>query len=88
MPDALARWWKRLAVHDPGKILLDLAMSLLGGEASSDITVLRSEPGVYGRVASDPAVSRLIKKALAEGYGQAGAAIGAARQQARARVWA
>ena len=83
----LGRWRKPLAVHDPGKIICDLAISLvLGGEALSDIAVLRSEPGIYGRVASDPTVSRLIAL-LGEDADKAVAAISTARQQARARVW-
>ena len=66
LSEALSRWRKPLAVHDPGKIICDLAMSLvLGGEALSDLATLRAEPGVYGPVASDPTVSRLIA-ALAE----------------------
>ena len=57
----LSRWRRPLAVHDPGKILTDLAVSLaLGGDCLADIALLRSEAGVYGRVASDPTVSRLI----------------------------
>ena len=66
LSEALSRWRTPLAVHDPGKIICDLAMSLvLGGEALSDLATLRAEPGVYGPVASDPTVSRLIA-ALAE----------------------
>ncbi len=43
----LARWRKPLAVHDPAKVLLDLAVSLaLGGDCLADVGVLRSEPGV------------------------------------------
>jgi len=85
--EALSPWRKPLAVHDPGKILLDLALSLvLGGEALSDIDALRAEPAVYGRVASDPTVSRLIT-ALAGDADKAVKAISTARQQARARVW-
>ena len=58
---ALARWRKPLAVHDPGKIITDLALSLaLGGDCLADLAVLRAEPGVYGRVASDLTVSRAI----------------------------
>lgn len=46
LSEALAGWRKPLAVHDPGKILLDLAVSLaLGGDALSDVAVLRGEPG-------------------------------------------
>ena len=55
----LAGWRKPLAVHDPGKIITDLALSLaLGGDCLADLAVLRAEPGVYGRVASDPPVNR------------------------------
>ena len=87
LSEALAGWRKPLAVHDPGKIIADLAISLvLGGEALSDIDTLRSEPGVYGRVASDPTVSRLIG-VLAEDADKAIKAIGQARQQARAVAW-
>jgi len=58
---ALAGWRKPLAIHDPGKIITDLALSLaLGGDCLADLAVLRAEPGVYGRVASDPTVSRAI----------------------------
>ena len=59
---ALAPWCKPLAVHDPAKVVIDLAVTLaLGGDALSDVAVLRAEPGVYGPVASDPTVSRTIE---------------------------
>ena len=52
---ALARWRLPLAVHDPGKVVTDLAVMLaLGGDCLADIVLLRAEPGVYGLVASDP----------------------------------
>lgn len=57
----LSRWRKPTAVHDPAKIVLDLAVSLaLGGDCLADVAVLRAEPGIYGRVASDPTVSRTV----------------------------
>jgi hypothetical protein len=85
---ALARWRKPLAVHDPGKVVLDLALMLaLGGDCLADIALLRAEPGVYGRVASDPTVSRTID-ALAADAPTALKAIEGARGVARARVWA
>jgi hypothetical protein len=57
----LGRWRRPLAVHDPGKIMADLAIAVaLGADAACDIAVLRAHPGVFGRVASDPTVSRLI----------------------------
>jgi len=84
----LSRWRRPLAVHDPGKILTDLAVSLaLGGDCLADIALLRSEAGVYGRVASDPTVSRLIGLLAADAPAALGA-INAARAHARARVWA
>ncbi len=39
---ALDRWRKPTAVHDPAKIVLDLAVSLaLGGDCLADIAVVR-----------------------------------------------
>ena len=39
----------------PGKILLDLAIAVAtGGDCLADIGQVRSEPGVFGHVASDP----------------------------------
>ena len=88
LSEALSRWRKPLAVHDPGNIICELAMSLvLGGEALSDLDTLGAEPGVYGPVSSDPTVSRLIA-ALAEDADKAIKAIAGARQQAGATVWA
>lgn len=61
---ALARWVKPLAVHDPGKVVCDLAVALaVGGDCLADVGVLRAEPGVFGAVASDPTVSRCIANA-------------------------
>ncbi len=57
----LGPWRRPLAVHDPGKIVTDLAIAVaLGGDAACDIAVLRTQPGMFGPVASDPTVSRLI----------------------------
>ena len=51
---ALEPWRKPAAVHDPAKILLDVAVSLaLGGDCLADIAVLRGAPEVFGPVASD-----------------------------------
>jgi len=76
---ALAPWRKPLAIHDPGKIIADLAIAVaLGGDCLADVAVLRSQPRVFGPVASDPTVSRLIA-ALAADAPAALAAIAAAR---------
>jgi len=80
---ALVRWRKPLAIHDPGKIITDLALSLaLGGDCLADLALLRAEPAVYGRVASDPTVSRAIA-ALASEPPAALKAIDTARAAAR-----
>ncbi len=85
---ALAPWRKPLAIHDPGKVVLDLALTLaLGGDCLADIGLLRAEPGVYGLVASDPTVSRTID-VLAADAPVALKAINTARATARAAVWA
>ena len=63
---ALGPWRPRWAVHDPAKVLLDLALGLaIGGDCLADVGVLRAEPDVFGLVASDPTVSRTIDR-LAE----------------------
>ncbi|MFD3808598.1 IS1380 family transposase [Streptomyces sp. NPDC058619] len=83
---ALAPWHKPRAVHDPGKILLDVALATaLGGDCLADVSMLRAEPEVFGLVASDPTVSRLID-ALAAAGPKALAAVRTARAEVRARV--
>jgi Transposase DDE domain group 1 len=84
---ALMPWRKPLASHDPGKIVCDLAIALaIGGDCLADIAMLRSEPGVFGLVASDPTVSRLITT-LADDAPTALEAIAAARASARSVAW-
>ena len=83
----LGPWRLPFAVHDPGKVVLDLAVAVaLGGDAACDVAVLRAQPGVFGLVASDPTVSRLIAR-LAEDPDGALGAISSARAVARERVW-
>jgi hypothetical protein len=83
----LSRWRKPLATYNPAKVLLDLALMLaVGGDCLADVAVLRAEPGVFGRVASDPTVSRTISL-LAADADRVLAAVEQARAAARARVW-
>ena len=85
---ALEQWRAPRAVHDPGKIVADLAAALaLGGDCLADIAVLRAQPELAGPVASDPVVSRLVRSLAADGP-RALAAIRAARAAARERAWA
>lgn len=84
---ALGRWRAPRAAHDPGKTIADLAVTLaLGGDCLADIALLRAEPGLFGPVASDPVVSRLVAK-LANDALRALKAIRAARAAARQRAW-
>ena len=84
---SLGRWRRPAAVHDPGKIVLDLAVSLAaGGDCLADVNVLRAAPKVFGLVASDPTVSRLVAQ-LAGDAPRALAAISTARAAARSAAW-
>ncbi|MER5556723.1 IS1380 family transposase [Streptomyces sp. NPDC002793] len=84
---ALSPWRYPRAVHDPGKVLLDVALAVAsGGDCLADVGMLRAEPTVFGPVASDPTVSRLIE-ALAASEEKALQAIRSARARACDRVW-
>jgi hypothetical protein len=88
LSERLARWRTPRAVHDPGKIIADLAAAVaLGGDCLADIAVLREQPALAGPVASDPVVSRLVS-ALAAELPRVLKAIRAARASARERAWA
>ena len=88
LSQALERWRAPRAVHDPGKIVADLAAAMaLGGDCLADIAVLREQPGLAGPVASDPVVSRLVA-VLAADLPRALRAIQGARAAARERAWA
>jgi hypothetical protein len=88
LSENLARWRAPRAVHDPGKIVADLAAAVaLGGDCLADIAVLREQPELAGPVASDPVVSRLVSS-LAGDLPRALRAIRAARAAARERAWA
>jgi Transposase DDE domain group 1 len=87
LSDGLARWRAPRAVHDPGKVIADLAAAVaLGGDCLADIAVLREQPDLAGPVASDPVVSRLVS-VLAGDLPRALKAIRAARAAARERAW-
>ena len=74
------------AMHDPAKVITDLALTVaLGGDCLADVALLRAEPAVFGRVASDPTMSRTID-ALAADATRVLKAIDAARVTARSRV--
>jgi hypothetical protein len=85
LSEALAPTVRRSRRHDPGRVLLDMALTLAdGGDCLSDLSVLRDQPALFGSVASTPTASRVIDSVDADRL----SAIRAARAQARARAWA
>lgn len=57
----LAGLRQRQAGHDPGRVAVDVAVMLAdGGEAISDLAVLRDQAQLFGVVASDPTAWRLL----------------------------
>ncbi|MFI5960155.1 IS1380 family transposase [Cryptosporangium sp. NPDC051539] len=82
---ALAGLRQRQRGHDPGRIAVDVAVMLAdGGEAISDLAVLRDQPAVFGPVASDPTAWRLLSALDAAAL----AAVRTARAAARELAWA
>jgi len=59
--DALAGLRQRRSCHDPGRVLVDVAVMLAdGGEVISDLAVLRDQPGLFGSVASTATAWRVL----------------------------
>ena len=82
---AMAHTRRRRSAHDPGVVLTHLAVSLAdGGDCLADVAVLRNQPDLFGDVASDPTVFRVVDSVHANGLRN----IAAARAKARARAWA
>ena len=82
---AMAHTRQRRSAHDPGVVLAHLAVSLAdGGDCLADVAVLRNQPELFGNVASDPTVFRVLDSIHADGL----ANIAAARAAARGRAWA
>jgi hypothetical protein len=82
---AMAHTRRRRSAHDPGVVLAHLAVSLAdGGDCLADIAVLRNQGELFGKVASDPTVFRVIDSIHSDGL----ANVAVARAAARARAWA
>jgi hypothetical protein len=76
---------ERRSLHDPGRVLRDLAVMLAdGGDCLSDLGAIRDQVDLFGRVASDATAWRVIDAIDTERR----EAIRAARARARARAWA
>ena len=82
---AMAPTKQRRRGHDRGGVLVDLAVMVAdGGEAISDLAVLRNQPELFGEVASNSTAWRTLEAIDADALER----IAAARAQARARAWA
>jgi Transposase DDE domain group 1 len=82
---AMAPTKQRRRGHDRGQVLVDLAVMLAdGGEAISDLAVLRDQPNLFGEVASLATAWRTLE-AIDE---SALARLAVARAAARATAWA
>lgn len=87
LSQAMDPWRSARSIHDPGKTVLDVALAIaLGGDCAADTAVLRAQPEVFGAVASDPTISRLLDTMGADADAVI-AAIAGARAAARAAVW-
>jgi DDE family transposase len=74
----------RLPLHDRGKVMVQAMLMLAGGgEACSDIERLRSQPTLFGAVASDSTLYRTIRSLDAATL----AGVWEAMAQARSGVW-
>src|SRR5262249_8565136 len=81
---ALAQLFRRRPRHDPGRVLVDLATTLIdGGDCVSDLGVLAEQPDLFGAVASHSTATRLL---YAPGEPEL-VAIREARRRTRERAW-
>jgi hypothetical protein len=84
LSSGLGRLFKRRPLHDPGRVVIDLATMLIdGGDCVSDLGALAEQPDLFGGVASHSTATRLLY-ALGE---DELASIRAARRSAREWAW-
>ena len=80
---AMAPTKQRRGGHDRGRVLVDLAVMLAdGGEAISDLAVLRDQPNLFGEVASLATAWRSLEAIDDDVLARIAAARAAAREQA------
>ena len=76
---------KARARHDPGRVLVDMAVAVADGATTiSEIAVLADQAALFGSVASDSTCWRLLERLDSARLG----AVGRARAAAREVVWA
>jgi hypothetical protein len=82
---AMAPTKQRRRGHDRGQVLADVAVMIAdGGDAISDLVVLRNQPELFGEVASTPTAWRALEAIDAAALER----IATARAAARKKVWA
>lgn len=82
---AMAPTKRRRRGHDRGQVLVDVAVMIAdGGDAISDLAVLRHQPDLFGPVASTSTGWRTLEAVDAAALER----IATARAEARRRVWA
>ncbi len=85
LAEELAGLRKPRARHDPGRVLVDMAVALADGATTiSDVAVLADQAELFGSVASDSTCWRLLDRLDAAQLG----AVARARAAAREVVWA
>jgi len=83
--DVLAGLRERRSGHDPGRVLVDLAVMLAdGGTTISDLAVLRNQPELFGPVASTATAAWRVLDRVDD---RLVAGLRSARATARERVW-
>ena len=85
LAEELAGLRKSRARHDPGRVLVDMAVAVADGATTiSDVAVLADQAALFGAVASDSTCWRLLERLDTGRLG----AVGRARAAAREVVWA
>ena len=81
---AMAPTKKRRRGHDRGQVVVDVAVTIAdGGDAISDLAVLRDQPDLFGEVASTPTAWRTLEAIDVVALER----IAVARAAARKKVW-
>jgi hypothetical protein len=84
LSEALACTRERRSAHDPGRVLVDVAVMLAdGGDCVTDLDAYRGQERLFGARASERTTHRVLKSVDESLLGE----IRAARAAARARVW-
>ena len=85
LAEELAGLRKSRARHDPGRVLVDMAVAVADGATTiSDVAVLADQAALFGAVASDSTCWRLLERLDTTRLG----AVERARAAAREVVWA